>query len=85
MPEVNGAPPDIAKAASKITDEALRRIDHAAWLGQFATVLGMQRPGGPPTSVFRQGAIAKLQLAERYIRLLEKEIEDGRAADAEGR
>jgi hypothetical protein len=84
MPEVNGTV-DLSKVASQITDEALRKLDHAAWLSQFATVLGMQRPNSPPMSVFRQGAIAKLQLAERYIRLLEKEIADGRAADAEGR
>jgi hypothetical protein len=70
---VNGPPPDLSSVAAQITDEALVKLDHAEWLGQFATVLGMQRPNGPPMSVFRQGSIAKLRMAQRYIRLLQDE------------
>lgn len=97
---LNGSPTvDLASAAAQITDEALVRMDHANWLGQFAQILGLQRPGGPPMTALRQGSIAKLQLAQRYIRLLEqrlgeaegsietlkKELADEREGNAEGR
>jgi hypothetical protein len=78
---------------STIPDDVLRKMPHAAWLAEFSQILGMTRPNGPPMTPFRQGAIAKLKLASRYIELLEKELHwaqkkgpvDGDHTAAEGR
>jgi hypothetical protein len=94
LPTLDGQPlgEDKVKVLSSVPDDVLRRMNHAEWLGDFAKVIGTTRPGGPPMTVFRQGATERLRLAERYIRLLEKELHwakkgkfDGEQDDAEGR
>lgn len=53
----------------------LRKMNHKEWLGEFAKILQMQRGGvNIPMTPFRKGTIGRLQLAEQYIMLLEKEL-----------
>lgn len=73
-PTLNGEPLAAPKVEAKIDDDILRRMNHVEWLNDFAKVLGMQRPGGPPQTPMRQGAIARLQLAAQYIELLKKDL-----------
>src|SRR5262245_57812427 len=70
---------------ASIPDDALIRMPHANWLNEFAMVLGMTRQNGPPMTPFRQGAIAKLRLAARYIRMLERECEIKRKGLSKGK
>ena len=76
-PTLNGAPlihermPD----AEAVPEEALRRMNHAEWLGQFSVVLDTPVQGRPtPMTPFRMGAITRLKLAARYIALLEADV-----------
>jgi hypothetical protein len=59
---------------AEIADDVLRKMNHAEWLEQFSTVLSIQPTGRTnPMTPFRVGAISRLQLANRYIKLLESE------------
>lgn len=83
-PPLNGAPldgltgshikPAATVDAERVPDDVLRRLNHADWLGQFAQVLNLKAPGSPPMTPMRQGAITRLELAAKYIRLLEKDL-----------
>jgi hypothetical protein len=67
-----------------IHEDVLRRMEHAKWLREFAMVLGMTRPNSPPMTPFRQGAIAKLKLAARFIELQQRDIWQAKKGSANG-
>lgn len=98
LPTVNGhtVGEDNTVAVPKMPDDVLRKMNHAEWLQQFASVLNMKHPGRTeqPMTPFRAGAISRMLLARQYILLLEHEnkmfrrkekTDGGEAAAAEGR
>ena len=56
----------------RISTEALKKLNHAEWLDNFARV--MQLKTGVEMTATRQGVIGRLGLAAEYIRLLEHEL-----------
>jgi hypothetical protein len=78
-PTVNGGPsflkPQMVDPYA-MSDDALRRMDHDKWIGTFARVLEVELPNhGRPMTPFRAGAITRLKLAQRYIRLLQHDLQ----------
>ena len=71
---VNGQPVGETIVVPQMPDDVLRRMNHAEWLGNFSSTLAMSIPGrANPMTPFRAGAITRLQLAKRYVELLEHE------------
>ena len=61
-----------------VQEAALRRLNHAEWLHQFAAALETPPPGMPrgPMTPFKIGAIARLRMAGDYITLLQRDLRD---------
>jgi hypothetical protein len=99
MPMVNGEgqmPPRAQRGmhrveTPRVSTEALRKLDHADWLENFARVMQLQT--GIEMTPMRQGVIGRLNLAAEYIRLLQVDVKKlrkqaeacGDELDAEGR
>ena len=80
-PFVNGAPAAVLPGVDEVPEAVVRAFGHAEWLRQFSVALQYRPdPAVPGRHVpvemtpFRQGAVAKLQLAARYIHLLEDDL-----------
>jgi hypothetical protein len=59
-----------------LSDDALRKLNHADWLAQFALTLHDTRiKRGQLVTPFLLGAVSRLQMAADYIRLLEADAE----------